>query len=88
MQGNVVQVVFPCSVEEGLMSMDIGNKIKRIEQLKAACDSISANAVDFIGKEEYPVRWEIDIVFEPHAAPVIELKRQSIPAVVLEKGLL
>jgi hypothetical protein len=58
---------------------------KRIEQLKAACDSIKENAADFIGNEEFPRSWEIRIVFDCNAVPCIELRRESIPSEILKR---
>jgi hypothetical protein len=57
----------------------------RIEQLKAACDSIKANAADFIGDEEFPCGWTVSIVMEPNAVPVIRLERESLPAEVVKR---
>lgn len=61
---------------------------KRIEQLKAACDSIKANAADFIGAEEFRRSVKISIVFEPHEIPVILLERESLPSEVIKRDLL
>ena len=64
------------------------SKEKRIEQLKAACDSIKANAADFIGNEEFKTNMKISIVFECREVPVLLLERESIPAEVVKRDLL
>lgn len=56
---------------------------KRVEQLKAACDSIKENAADFIGNEDFPCDWEVCIAFECNALPCVKLYRKSIPSKML-----
>lgn len=63
---------------------EIFSREARIQQLKDACDSIKENAADFIGNEEFPCNWEIRIVFECKAQPVLQLVRESIPSVVMK----
>ena len=64
---------------------NINNRERRISQLIAACDSIKANAEDFIGNEPCPVRWKISIVFEPKEVPVVRLERECVPHIVFER---
>lgn len=59
---------------------------KRIEQLKAACDSIKANAADFIGDEEFPSEVRVSIVMAPNGIPYIRLERESLPAEVMKRA--
>lgn len=56
--------------------MNVFTREERIQQLKDACSDIKANAADFIGKEEFPMGWEVRIVIKPHELPVIELGRR------------
>lgn len=68
-----------------MANIGIDNREKRINQLIAACDSIKANAEDFIGNEPCPVSWKVSIVFEPKRTPVVLLERESVPHIMLER---
>lgn len=61
------------------------SKEQRIQQLVDCCESIKANAADYIGNEEYSRGLTVSIVMECREFPYIKLERECLPSAAINR---